>query len=200
MPLVRAKLLLRSTAYIIQTSVPSAVPRLGVLRNLYRLLAPPSAHTIYRHRTRAGVINYWRQGADVLRVSLPTTPSERARKNGPLQPDGIQEAPHVPRVGAGADPPPNLPPRPASGSHRLLHTLGQDGEQYGPSIAPFARAIGAHFHHFKGHIPQAGQRAGRTRNNFRVSDLAVVCCFIAFVLDIPNGCWPLNRAVGGLYT
>jgi hypothetical protein len=89
-PLVRAKLLLRSTAYIIQTSVPSAVPRLGMLRNLYRLLAPPSAHTvyIYRHRTRAGVINYWRQGADdVLRVSFPTTPSERTRKNGPLQPE-----------------------------------------------------------------------------------------------------------------
>jgi hypothetical protein len=43
-------------------------------------------------------------------------------------------------VGAGAAPPPNPPPRPASGSHRLLHTLGQVGEQYGPSIAPFARA------------------------------------------------------------
>jgi hypothetical protein len=87
-----AHLLLRSTAYnIIQTSAPSAVPRLGMLRNLYRLLAPPSAHTIYRHRTRAGVINYWRLGADVLwkssvGVSLPT-PSERTRKNGPLQPE-----------------------------------------------------------------------------------------------------------------
>jgi hypothetical protein len=86
-PLVRAKLLLRSTAYIIQTSVPSAVPRVGMLRNLYRLLAPLSAHTIYRHHTRARVINYWRQGADVLTVSLPTTPSERTRKNGPLQPE-----------------------------------------------------------------------------------------------------------------
>jgi hypothetical protein len=84
---MRAKLLLRSTAYIIQTCVPSAAPRLGMRRNLYRLLAPPSAHTIYRHRTRAGVINYWRQGANVLTVSLPPTPSERTRKNGPVQPE-----------------------------------------------------------------------------------------------------------------
>jgi hypothetical protein len=60
---------------------------LGMLRNLYRLLAPPPVHTIYRHCTRAGVINYWRQGADVLTVSLPTTPSERTRKNGPLHPE-----------------------------------------------------------------------------------------------------------------
>ena len=48
-------------AYITQTGVLSAAPRLGMLRNLYRLLAPPSAHTTYRHRTRVGVINYWRQ-------------------------------------------------------------------------------------------------------------------------------------------
>jgi hypothetical protein len=40
--------------------------------------------------------------------------------------------------------------------------------------SPHLRVIGAHFHHFQGHIPQAGQRAGRTRVNFRVSDLAVV--------------------------
>jgi hypothetical protein len=39
--------------------------------------------------------------------------------------------------------------------------------------SPHLRVLGAHFHHFKGHIPQAGQRAGRTRANFRVSDLAV---------------------------
>jgi hypothetical protein len=56
----------------------------------------------------------------------------------------IEEAAHAPRVGAGAAPPlPNPPPRPASGSagltHRLPNTLGQVGEQYGPSIAPFAR-------------------------------------------------------------
>jgi hypothetical protein len=53
---VRAKLLLGSTACIIQTNVPSAAPRLGMLRNLYRLLAPPSAHTIYYHRTNASVL------------------------------------------------------------------------------------------------------------------------------------------------
>jgi hypothetical protein len=48
--------------------------------------------------------------------------------------------PHAPPVGAGAAPPPNPSPRPANGSHRLPNTLGQVGEQYGPSIAPFARA------------------------------------------------------------
>jgi hypothetical protein len=53
----------------------------------HRLLAPPSAHTTYRHRTRSGVRNYWHQGGAVLAVSLPTTPSERTRENGPLQPE-----------------------------------------------------------------------------------------------------------------
>jgi hypothetical protein len=86
-PLVRAKLLLRSTACIIQTNVPSASPRSGMLRYLYRLLVRSSAHTIYHHRARASAINYWRQGADVLTVSLPTTPSERTRKIGPEQPE-----------------------------------------------------------------------------------------------------------------
>ena len=85
---MRAKLLLRSTACIIQTNVPSASPRSGMLRNLYRLLVRSSAAcAIYHHRTRARVINYWHQGADVLTVSLPTTPSERTRKNGSLQPE-----------------------------------------------------------------------------------------------------------------
>jgi hypothetical protein len=54
---------------------------------MYRLLAPPSAHTIYRHRTRSGVRNYWHQGGAVLTAPLPTTPSERTRKIGPLQPE-----------------------------------------------------------------------------------------------------------------
>jgi hypothetical protein len=85
---MRAKLLLRSTAHVIQTNVPSAAPRLDMLRNLYlyRLLAPTSVHAIYYHRTRARVINYWHQGANVLPVSLPTTernneenPSRKAR-------------------------------------------------------------------------------------------------------------------------
>jgi hypothetical protein len=85
---MRAKLLLRSTAYIIQTNVASAVPRLGMLRNLYRLLAPPSVHTIYYHRTRARVINYWHQCRQrATRVSLPTTPGEKTRKIGPEQPE-----------------------------------------------------------------------------------------------------------------
>jgi hypothetical protein len=93
---MRAKLLLGSTACTIQTktNVPSAAPRLGMLRNLHRLLAPPSAHTIYYHRTpRARVINYChlppgtRAAAVVLTVSLPTTPGEKTRKIGPLQPE-----------------------------------------------------------------------------------------------------------------
>jgi hypothetical protein len=69
--LMRAKLLLRSTACIIKTNVPSASPRSGMLRNLYRVLVRSSAYTIYRHRARARVINYWCQGADVLTVPLP---------------------------------------------------------------------------------------------------------------------------------
>jgi hypothetical protein len=86
-PLVRAKLLLPSTAYIIQTSIPSASPILAAFGYLYRLLVRSSAYTIYHHRTRACVINYWRQCADVLIVSLPTTPSERTRKIRPEQPE-----------------------------------------------------------------------------------------------------------------
>jgi hypothetical protein len=82
--LIRAKLLLRSTACIIQTNVPSASPRSDMLRDLHRLLVRSSAYDIpppgafSRHK-------YWHQGADVLTVSLPHTPSERTRKNGPLQ-------------------------------------------------------------------------------------------------------------------
>jgi hypothetical protein len=75
-------------AGIIQTNVPSASPRLGMLRNPYRLLAPSSAYTIYYHRTRARVINYWHpRAANVLPVYLPTTSSERTRKIGPEQPE-----------------------------------------------------------------------------------------------------------------
>jgi hypothetical protein len=67
-------------AAIIQTSIPSAVARLGMPRNLFQLLAPPSDHAIYGRRTRARVINYWHQGANVLPVSLPTTDHPQ-RKN-----------------------------------------------------------------------------------------------------------------------
>jgi hypothetical protein len=80
---MRAKLLLPSTAYIIQTGIPSAVPILAAFEYLYRLLVRSPAYTIYHHRTRARVINYWWQGADVLTVSLPPTPSERTRKIRP---------------------------------------------------------------------------------------------------------------------
>jgi hypothetical protein len=72
---------------IIINDLLSAAPRFSMLRNLFRLLVPPSAHTIYGHRTRAGVINYWHQGANVLPVPLPTTPSEITRKIRPEQPD-----------------------------------------------------------------------------------------------------------------
>jgi hypothetical protein len=74
---MRAKLMLRSTACIIQTNVPSASPRLGMLRNLYRLLAPPSAHTIYYHRARARVINYWHQG----RQRATSVPPDHLQRN-----------------------------------------------------------------------------------------------------------------------
>jgi hypothetical protein len=82
-----ARLLIRAsarpyfTATTIITDLLSAAPRFGMLRNLYRLLAPPpSAHTIYHHRTRAGVRNYWHQGANVLTVSLPT-PQRKNEEN-----------------------------------------------------------------------------------------------------------------------
>ena len=74
-------------ATIIQTSIPSAAPRFGMLRNLFQLLAPPSDHTTYGHRTRARVINYWHQAANVLSVSLPTTSSEITRKIRLEQPE-----------------------------------------------------------------------------------------------------------------
>jgi hypothetical protein len=39
-----------------------------MLRDLFWLLAPPSAHTIYHHRARAGVRSFRQQGAAVLAV------------------------------------------------------------------------------------------------------------------------------------
>jgi hypothetical protein len=54
----------------------------------------------------------------------------------------IEEAPHAPRVGAGAEsPPPKPPPRPTGGSHCLGCHLGRasDGWQ-GPPEGPNARA------------------------------------------------------------
>jgi hypothetical protein len=37
---------------------------------------------------------------------------------------------------------------------------------------------------------------GRTRDTGQFSCFGPRSCFIAFALDIPNGFWPLNRAVG----
>jgi hypothetical protein len=74
MPFIRADTRPYFIAAIIQTGIPSAEPRFDMLRNLFRLLVPPSAHAIDDHRTRAGVRNYWQQGPAVLIVSLPTTP------------------------------------------------------------------------------------------------------------------------------
>jgi hypothetical protein len=88
-PLMRAKLLLRSTACIIQTSAPSAVPRLGMLRDLFRLLVPPSAWTIYYHRTRARGINYWHQGRQRA-TSVPPDHLQR-KKRGKL----VQNSPSM---------------------------------------------------------------------------------------------------------
>jgi hypothetical protein len=78
-PLMRAKLLLPSTAYIIQTSIPSAVPILTAFGYLYRLFVQSSAYTIYHHRTRARVINYWRVRAPTC--SQCPSPDHPKRKN-----------------------------------------------------------------------------------------------------------------------
>jgi hypothetical protein len=86
-PLMRADTRPYSIAAIIQTSTPSAEPRFGMWRNLFQLLAPPSYHAIYARRTRARVINYWHQGANVLPASLLISPSEITRKIRPLQPE-----------------------------------------------------------------------------------------------------------------
>jgi hypothetical protein len=82
-------------ATTIQTCIPSAAPRLGMLRNLFQLLVPPSDHTSYGRRTRARVINYWHPGTNVLPVSLPTTPSEITRKIRPEQPEDAMWSPLI---------------------------------------------------------------------------------------------------------
>jgi hypothetical protein len=89
--------------------------------------------------------------------------------------------------------PPNPPPRPASGSHRFPNTLGQVGEQYGPSIAPFARARCPFLPLLR---PCSPGGAARGSHAGQFSCFRPHSCFIEFVLDIPNGVWPLNRAVG----
>ena len=84
----------------------------------------------------------------------------------------------------------------ASGSHRLPNALGQVGEQYGPSIAPFARARCPFSPLLRPHFP-GGAARGSHAGQF--SCFGPRSCFIAFVLDIPNGVWPLNGAVGRAY-
>jgi hypothetical protein len=69
--------------------------------------------------------------------------------------------------------------------------------------SPHLRVLGAHVHHFQGHIPQAGQRAGRTRATgqfscfvFRTSQLLHITRIghTQRVLAVEQGRW------GGLYT
>jgi hypothetical protein len=87
-PLMRADTRPYFIAAIIQTSTPSAEPRFGMLRNPFQLLAPPSERSYYLWLSHACSrhINYWHQGANVLPVSLLTTPSEITRKIRPEKP------------------------------------------------------------------------------------------------------------------
>jgi hypothetical protein len=95
-------------------------------------------------------------------------------------------------------PPPNPQPRPASGSHRFPNTLGQVGEQYGPSIGPFARARCPFLPLLR---PYSSGGAARGSHAGQFPCFGPRSCFICIapVLDIPNGVWPLNRAVGRAY-
>jgi hypothetical protein len=92
--------------------------------------------------------------------------------------------------------PPNPPPRPASGSPRLPNTLGQVGEQYGPSIAPFERDRCPFSPLLRPYSPGGAARGSHTG---QFSCFGPRSCFLAPVLDIPNGVWPLDRAVGRAY-
>jgi hypothetical protein len=88
------------------------------------------------------------------------------------------------------------PDQPAAHTHRLLHTLGQVGEQYGPSIAPFARAR-CQFPPLSRPYSPGGAARGSHTGQF--SYFGPPSCFIASALDIPNEFWPLDRAVGMAY-
>jgi hypothetical protein len=90
-PLTRADTRPYFTATTIIDALLSAALRPGMLRDLFRLLAPPSDHTTYDHRTRPPVINDCHQGVNVLTVSLPPTPSEIMRKIRPEQPEEPEE-------------------------------------------------------------------------------------------------------------
>jgi hypothetical protein len=94
--------------------------------------------------------------------------------------------------------PPNPPPRPSNQRLIPLHALGQAGEQYGPSIAPFVRA-GARCPFSPLLRPYSPDGAARGSHTGQFSCFGPRSCFTPFVLDIPNGVWPLNRAVWGGY-
>jgi hypothetical protein len=101
-----------------------------------------------------------------------------------------------PSVRAAFAPPAPPPPRPANGSHRLPNTLGQVGEQYGPSIAPVARARCPFLPLLR---PYSSGGAARGSHAGQFSCFGPRSCFIASVLDIPNGLQALDRAVGRAY-
>jgi hypothetical protein len=65
-------------------------------------------------------------------VSCPGRPGHRAFFLGTR----MEEAPHAPRVGVGAAPPPKQPPRPAGGSYCLGYHLGRAGGWQGPLEGP----------------------------------------------------------------
>jgi hypothetical protein len=95
--------------------------------------------------------------------------------------------------GRGCSSAPKPTTQTASGSHRIPNTLGQIGEKYGPSIALFARARCPSSPLLRPYSPGGAARGSHTG---QFSCFGPRSCFIAFVLDIPNGFWPLDRAVG----
>ena len=112
-------------------------------------------------------------------VAQPSRPGPAPKARAPrvFLATPIEEAPHAASGGAGAAPP-AITTTPANQRLTLpsTHALGQAGEQYGPSTAPFGRARCLFSPRSRPYIyiPQAGQRAGPTWADFRVSDLAVV--------------------------
>ena len=88
---------------------------------------------------------------------------------------------------------PKPPPRPASGSNCLPHTLGKAGEQYGPPVAPFARARCPFSPLFRSYFPGAAAR-GSPSGQF--SYFGPRSPLTAFVLDISIKFWSLDTPVG----
>jgi hypothetical protein len=137
--------------------------------------------------------------------AIPARPSGPARPGRPghrafFLGTRIEEAPHAPPVGAGAAPPPNPPPRPAaSGSHRLPNTLARLVSNMGhrsPHLFARASARCPFLPLLRPYFP-GGAARGSHAGQFAC--FGPRSCFIAFVLDIPSGFWPSNRAVGRAY-